>query len=214
MMNKITLALIILNVLFSLQGFKDSSFFNKYKFQISSISQKDYVRLISSGFLHVDFSHLLFNMLTLYFFADVLLENLGGISFIIIYLISLLVGNILTYFYHKNENYYSAVGASGAVSGVLFSAILMFPSMRLYLMFIPIPIPAYIVGIGYLAYTVFGMKKQLGNIGHSAHLGGAVAGIILTLIMLPSLIQTRSLTLLLLGIPIVLFFVFGNKIKK
>lgn len=214
MINKITLVLIILNVLFSLQGFKDSSFFNKYKFQISSITQKDYIRLISSGFLHVDFSHLLFNMLTLYFFADVLLVNLGGINFIIIYIISLLAGNILTYFYHKNENYYSAVGASGAVSGVLFSAILLFPSMRLYLMFIPIPIPAYIVGIGYLAYTVFGMKKQLGNIGHSAHLGGAVAGIIITLIILPSLIQTRSLTLFLLGIPIVLFFVFGNKIKK
>ena len=213
MINKVTLAIILINVLFSLQGFKDSVWFNKYKFQIGPIARKDYVRLISSGFLHVDFSHLLFNMLTLYFFADVLIINLGVFSFIIIYLVSLLAGNILTYFYHKNEMYYSAVGASGAVSGVLFSAILLYPKMSLYLMFIPIPIPAYIVGIGYLAYTVFGMKKQLGNIGHSAHLGGAVAGIIMTLIILPSLIQIRSLTLLLLSIPIAIFFIFGNRIK-
>lgn len=213
MINKVTLAIIIINVLFSLQGFKDSVWFNKYKFQIAPIAQKDYIRLISSGFLHVDVSHLLFNMLTLYFFADVLIVNLGVVSFIIIYLSSLLAGNILTYFYHKNEMYYSAVGASGAVSGVLFSAILLFPKMSLYLMFIPIPIPAYLVGIGYLAYTVFGMKKQLGNIGHSAHLGGAVSGILMTLFLFPSLIQTRSLTLLLLGIPIVIFFIFGNKIK-
>jgi len=163
-MNKVTLALIVINVLFSMNGLKDANFFNKYKFQIGPISQKDYVRLISSGFLHVDFSHLLFNMLTLYFFADVLILNLGIVSFLTIYILSLLAGNILTYFYHKEEMYYSAVGASGAVSGVLFSAILLFPKMSLYLMFIPIPIPAYIVGIGYLVYTVFGMKKQLGNI--------------------------------------------------
>ena len=80
-------------------------------------------------------------------------------------------------------------------------------------MFIPIPIPAYIVGIGYLAYTVFGMKKQIGNIGHSAHLGGAVAGILICLILHPEFFQTRALILLLLGIPIVLLFLFGKKIN-
>jgi len=212
-MNKVTLAIILINVLFSMNGLKDVSFFNKYKFQIGPISQRDYVRLISSGFLHVDLSHLLFNMLTLYFFANVLIVNLGVMNFVAIYLLSLLAGNILTYFYHKEETYYSAVGASGAVSGVLFSAILLFPKMSLYLMFIPIPIPAYIVGIGYLAYTVFGMKKQLGNIGHSAHLGGAVSGLILTLLILPELLTTRSLTLVLLGIPIIVFFFIGNKLK-
>lgn len=213
MINKITLAIIIINVLFSIKGFNESTFFNKYKFQIGAIAQKDYIRLLSSGFLHVDFSHLLFNMLTLYFFADVLIANIGTVNFVVIYLVSLLAGNILTYFYHKDNAYYSAVGASGAVSGVLFSSILLFPKMSLYIMFIPIPIPAYIVGIGYLAYTVFGMKKQLGNIGHSAHLGGAVAGLLMTLYFIPYLIQTRSLTLMLLGIPIVVFFIIGNRMK-
>ncbi len=123
-------------------------------------------------------------------------------------------GNILTYFYHKKDLHYSAVGASGAVSGVLFAAILLFPNMSLYIMFIPIPIPAYIVGIGYLAYTVFGMKKQLGNIGHSAHLGGAVSGIVICLILLPELIQTRTLLLVLLVVPILILLVLGKRINK
>ncbi len=210
-MDKITIGIIAVTVLFSYMGFKDSSFFNKYKFQIGPIAQKEYIRLLSSGFLHVNVSHILFNMLTLYFFAPVVINHLGTISFVLIYFISLLGGNILTYFYHKKEAYYSAVGASGAVSGVLFSAILLFPKMSLYLMFIPIPIPAYIVGIGYLAYTVFGMKKQLGNIGHSAHLGGAVTGLLLSVLLYPELLLTRTLTLVLLAVPIILFFILGKK---
>ncbi len=213
-MDKVTIGIILITVLISIKGFNDMIFFNRYKFQIGSISQKDLIRLLSSGFLHVDVSHLLFNMLTLYFFADVIINNLGPLSFILIYFVSLLTGNVLTYFYHKKNLNYSAVGASGAVSGVLFAAILLFPNMSLYIMFIPIPIPAYIVGIGYLAYTVFGMKKQLGNIGHSAHLGGAVSGIVICLILLPELIQTRTLLLVLLVVPILILLVLGKRINK
>lgn len=213
-MDKVTIGIILITVLVSIKGFNDVNFFNRYKFQIGPIVQKDYIRLLSSGFLHVDVSHLLFNMLTLYFFADVIINNLGHLNFVIIYFISLLNGNVLTYLYHKKNNYYSAVGASGAVSGVLFAAILLFPNMSLYIMFIPIPIPAYIVGIGYLAYTVFGMKKQLGNIGHSAHLGGAIAGLVVCLILLPELIQTRTLILVLLVIPILIFLVLGKRISS
>ncbi len=212
-MDKLTLGIITLTVLVSLKGFNDIIFFNRYKFQIEPLEKRDFIRLLSSGFLHVDVSHLLFNMLTLYFFADVLISNLGGISFLIIYFVSLLNGNILTYFYHKKEPHYSAAGASGAVSGVLFAAILLYPNMSLYIMFIPIPIPAYVVGIGYLAYTVFGMKKQLGNIGHSAHLGGAVAGIVICLILLPELIQTRTLLLVLLIVPIIILSIVGKRIN-
>ena len=213
-MDKVTIGIILITVLISMKGFNDMVFFNRYKFQIEPIAQKDFIRLLSSGFLHVDVSHLLFNMLTLYFFADVIINNLGPLSFIVIYFVSLLNGNVLTYFYHKKNLAYSAVGASGAVSGVLFAAILLFPNMSLYIMFIPIPIPAYIVGIGYLAYTVFGMKKQLGNIGHSAHLGGAVSGIVICLILLPELIQTRTLLLVLLVVPILILLVLGKRINK
>ncbi len=212
-MDKLTIAIILANVLFSLKGFNNSMFFNKYKFQIGAIHHKEYIRLFTSGFLHVDMSHLLFNMITFYFFANNIIYGFGSLNFLIIYFVSLMIGNILTFLYHKDNTYYSAVGASGAVSGILFASILLSPHDSYYLMFIPVPIPAYIVGVGYLAYTMFGMKKQLGNIGHSAHLGGAISGLLLAMLMQPELIQTRSLTLGLLAIPILIFLLIGKKLN-
>jgi membrane associated rhomboid family serine protease len=99
------------------------------------------------------------------------------------------------------------VGASGAVTGVLYAAILLRPDMSLYLFFIPIPIPAYLFGIGYLLYSIYGMKNQIGNIGHDAHFGGAIGGFVTALILAPYLFQTNLLMIGLLLIPIVLLFV-------
>ena len=113
-------------------------------------------------------------MFTLFFFADVVITWFGPGKFVIIYLISLLAGSLLALFFHKDEPYYSAVGASGAVTGILYSAILLHPNMQLGIMFIPIPLPAYVLGIGYLLYSIYGMKSRVGNIGHSAHFGGAI----------------------------------------
>ncbi|MGA9238362.1 rhomboid family intramembrane serine protease [Robiginitalea sp.] len=202
-----TIAVIAANILVSLKGFKDYAFFERYKFNISAIlgGQKD--RMLTSGFLHVDGSHLLLNMFTLYFFADVVIQWLGPVKFLIIYLISLVAGSLLALSFHKKEPYYSAVGASGAVTGVLYAAILLQPDMRLALMFIPIPLPAYILGIGYLMYSIYGMKKRLGNIGHTAHFGGAVGGYITTLIFVPSIVTAHPVMVLLLALPIVLLFI-------
>ena len=163
--------------------------------------------MFSSGFLHVDFTHLLFNMLTLYFFAEVVIYHVGVSKFVIIYLLSLLVGNLLSFIMHKEEYHYSAVGASGAVMGVLYSAILFEPDMGLYLFFIPIAIPAWIFGILYLGYSIYGMKARLGNIGHDAHIGGAVAGYVLSIGFVPSLIETDLWLIILLAVPIVVLFV-------
>ena len=202
-----TIAVIAANILVSLRGFKDYGFFERYKFNIGAIraGQKD--RMFTSGFLHVDGSHLLLNMFTLYFFAHVVIQWFGPVKFLIIYLISLLAGSLLALSFHKREPYYSAVGASGAVTGVLYAAILLQPDMRLALMFIPIPFPAYILGIAYLMYSIYGMKKRLGNIGHTAHFGGAVGGYVTTLIFMPSIITTHPVMVLLLALPIVLLFV-------
>jgi len=208
-----TLAIIVVNVIISIKGFNDYSFFEKYKFNIAGIRKGEQIRMFSSGFLHLDFSHLIFNMLTLYFFADVVIFSLGYIKFILIYLASLLVGNLLSYFFHKDEYHYSAIGASGAVMGVLYSAILFYPDMGLYLFFIPIPIPAWIFGIMYLLYSIYGMKKQLGNIGHDAHFGGAIAGYVLTLLFAPFLLNTQLWIVVLLAIPLILLFVL-IKLKK
>ena len=202
-----TIAIIAANVLVSLKGFNDTSFFERYKFSIGAIKAGQKDRMVTSGFLHVDISHLLFNMLTLYFFAGVVINWFGPVQFFIIYTVSLLAGSLLAMSFHKDEPYYSAVGASGAVTGILYAAILLQPTMQLGIMFIPIPVPAYVVGIGYLLYSIYGMKKRLGNIGHTAHFGGAIGGYACTLLFMPSLLQTETLMVGLLALPIILLFV-------
>jgi len=203
----ITIIIIGANIIFSMKGFNDFSFFEKYKFNIGGIKRGEQVRMISSGFLHADMQHLLFNMFTLYFFADVVIYYLNPFYFIILYIGSLLVGNLLSYYFHKNEYHYSAVGASGAVMGVLYSAILLNPEMRLYMMFIPIPMPGYVFGIGYLLYSIYGMKNKVGNIGHDAHFGGAIGGYVITLVLAPWLFQENLLMVGLLSVPIILLYV-------
>lgn len=205
-MHPVTILIIAINVIVSLKGFKDDAFFERYKFAIGSIKAGQKERMITSGFLHVDTSHLLFNMLTLYFFAGVVIHWFGPIQFLIIYIVSLLAGSLLAMAFHKDEPYYSAVGASGAVTGILYAAILLQPNMNLYLMF-ALPIPAYAFGIGYLLYSIYGMKKRMGNIGHTAHFGGAIGGYATTLLLMPELLATETLMVVLLAIPIIILFV-------
>jgi len=206
-MNTILIAIIVLTVIVSFKGFEDTSFFRKYEFHIGSILAGEQIRMFSSAFLHADISHLAFNMLTLYFFAPVVYGFLGDFSFVLIYLGSLLSGSLLTLFFHKNEYSYRAIGASGAVTGILYAAILINPEMSLYLFFIPIPIPAYIFGIGYLLYSIYGMKAKRDNIGHTAHFGGAIGGYLITLIKEPQLFSDNTAMVVLLAIPILLLFV-------
>lgn len=212
--NQAVLLIIIANVLVSMKGFNDYAFLNKYKFQISRILSGEKLRMLTSGFLHVDWLHLGFNMYALYLFGRIVSGIIGTPYFLIIYFGSLLTGSLYSLKYHKDEPYYSAVGASGAVSGIVYSSILLYPGMELYLFFIPVPIPGYIFGVGYLLYSIYGMKKQLGNVGHAAHLGGAIGGFAITLILNPILFSTNRLLVILLAIPIILLLLFGDKLKK
>lgn len=203
----LTILIIAANVLVSFKGFRDHSFFEKFKFNSGAIRRGEYLRILSSGFLHVDNSHLFLNMLTLYFFSGVVISTMGSISFALIYTASLLVGNLLSYYFHKDEPEYNAVGASGAVSGIIYAAILLYPDMDLYLFLIPVPIPAYVFGIGYMLYSIYGMKRRLGNIGHDAHFGGAVGGYVLTLLLAPWILFSHVLMVILLAIPILLLLI-------
>ncbi len=202
----VTIIIIAANIIISYKGFNDPSFFEKYKFNVGDIKRGSKYQIITSGFLHVNTAHLFVNMLTLYFFANVVLYHIGSLGFLLVYLASLILGNLLSYFFHKDENTYTAVGASGAVMGILYSAILLVPDMMLGLFFI-IPIPAYVFGIGYLLYTIYGMRKRADNIGHDAHFGGAVGGYVLTLILAPWIFQDHLLMVVLLAIPIVILFI-------
>lgn len=205
-MDIILMVLIGINAVVSFKGFNDSEFFRKYEFHVGSIRSGEQIRMLTSGFLHGDLMHLAFNMLTLYFFAPIVLDVFGNLNFLYIYFVSLIAGSLLTMYFHKNEYHYRAVGASGAVTGIIYSSILLYPEMDLFLFFIPIPIPGYIFGIGYLLYSIYGMKAKNDNIGHTAHFGGAIGGYIFTLIKEPSLIETNTKMVVLLTIPIIILF--------
>ncbi len=210
-MSTAVLAIILATVLVSFKGFNDIAFFRRYEFHVGSIRAGDQIRMFSSAFLHADIAHLAFNMITLYFFAPVVINFMGTVTFLLIYFGSLIFGSLLTLYMHRDEYSYRAIGASGAVTGVLYSAILQQPDMSLYVFFIPIPIPAYIFGIGYLLYSIYGMKSRRDNIGHTAHFGGAIGGYVITLIRDPYLFETNTLMVILLAVPIAIMFVMERR---
>lgn len=211
--NLFLIGIILANVIFSWKGFEDQFFFRKYEFHVGSIRSGEQIRMVSSGFLHVDIMHLAFNMIALFSFGGVITNSFGNYYFLIIYFGSLILGNLLTLAFHKNDYSYRAVGASGAVTGIIYASILLYPDMGIYMFFIPIPIPAYIFGFIYLLYSIYGMKSQNDNIGHTAHFGGAIAGYVLTLIKEPLLITNNSFIVILLAVPIVLLFIMAQRGK-
>lgn len=209
----VTIVIIAANIIISLKGFSDYGFFEKYKFNVGGVIRGEQIRMFSSGFLHVDMQHLVFNMVTLWFFAGNVIRSVGSLNFIIIYIGSLFLGSLLSYYFHKNEYQYSAVGASGAVTGILYSAILLDPGLSLYIFFIPIPIPGYVFGIGYLLYSIYGMKNRIGNIGHDAHFGGAIGGYVITLLLASWIFKENLTMVLLLALPIALLFILHKQGK-
>jgi len=154
---------------------------------------KQYDRLITHGFIHADFGHLLFNMITLFFFGraveQVFVQKIGMIGYLVFYLAAIVVAILPTYAQHRHDSHYRSLGASGAVSAVLFSFILMAPWSGIYLFFIPIPIPAIVYAVLYVSYSIWMDRRGGDNINHSAHLWGAGFGVMFTLIMDPSVLS-------------------------
>ena len=144
--------------------------------------------IIMHGFIHADFTHLLFNMITFYFFAFFLEARTGHLDFAIIYFGSLVLSVLSTIYKHRNDIDYRSLGASGAVSGVIFSAIIYEPTSKIYLFLLPIPIPAPLFAVLFVGYSYFAAKNRYSNIAHEAHLWGAVAGAVLTVVLDPSAI--------------------------
>ncbi|WP_417431739.1 rhomboid family intramembrane serine protease [Halpernia sp.] len=204
-MNSILLIIIAATAIFSYYGWQNPPIFEKYKFNVGAILRnKEYVRLVSAGFLHADPTHLIFNMLTLYFFGPVVLQFFGPLGFIVVYFGSIILGNLFSLYLYKHQAWYSAIGASGGVSGILFAAIGMIPTMSIYFFFIPIGIPGFIFGFGYFAYSVYSMLKPRANdnIGHAAHLGGAAFGLVYTILLQPESAQENILFLGIMALPL------------
>ena len=150
--------------------------------------EKHYHLIITSGFLHADLMHLLFNMFTFYFFAFRLEAVIGTVNFLIVYFGSMILSVISTILKKKDDYGYGSLGASGAISGLVFASVLTAPNSTMMIMPIPIPIPAYIFAVFYLLWSYFAAKKAQDMINHEAHFWGALAGVVLMIILIPGII--------------------------
>ncbi|MCD6378906.1 rhomboid family intramembrane serine protease [bacterium] len=201
-----TVMLILANGIFSYNGFRSRVFFDKHTFWAGKILQNgQYARILTSGFLHASWGHLIFNMFALYSFSIGVGTVFGFGKYIIIYFVSLIAGNLLALFIHMKDPEYRAVGASGAVCGVIFSSILLFPNNSIYFLFLPIGLPSWLFGIGFIIISIYGIKSGIGNIGHEAHLGGAITGVVLSILIDPGLASDNPALVVLLLLPMVIF---------
>ena len=148
---------------------------------------QDYYRLFSYGLVHADFQHLLFNMITLYFFGQAIEQvydsALGDFGFLFFYALGLIISILPAYIRNRNNDQYRTLGASGAVSAVLFAFILFQPWATIYLYVLPVP--AILYAVAYVTYSVYSERKGGGNVNHSAHLCGAAYGVVFTLLVEP-----------------------------
>ncbi|AJC45037.1 MULTISPECIES: rhomboid family intramembrane serine protease [Xanthomonas] len=191
----VNLILIVLTVLVSWAAFNNRRLLDRLILWPPAIDRhKQYDRLVTYGFIHADFPHLLFNMVTLYFFGgpiEVLMERLTGnmLVYPLFYLSALVVSILPSYLKNQKNPNYMSLGASGAVSAVLFAFILMAPWTGIFFFFIPIPIPAILYAVFYVGYSIWMDRRGGDNVNHSAHLAGAAFGVMFLLIMEPSVLQ-------------------------
>lgn len=166
----------------SLWAFSDEHIYAKFILNPYEVSRGYRVyTIITSGLIHADWNHLFFNMLSYYFFAFQLEIMIGHWQFALLYMLSMILADLPSIQKHKDDSWYNSLGASGAISAVIFSYILFNPKASMLIMFIPIPIPAYIFGVLYLVYCHFASKHARDNINHDAHFFGAVSGVIITI---------------------------------
>ncbi len=192
--SRATLIFLVANIALSVMAFSNDGLMRWGILNTRAVLQgKDYHRLLTSGFLHADPAHLFVNMLTLFFFGPPVeivlgeMTGMGSIAFLCVYLGALLGGNSFALWRHRNDPNYMALGASGAVSGIIFTFCLFAPFQSLYLFFV-LRMPAIVFALLYVAYSIYGMRAARDNIGHDAHLGGAFIGIAIAVLLHPELL--------------------------
>lgn len=192
----LTIFLIIFTAIMSYKGLRDDHFQHSFSFSIRAIRfKKDYIRFVSSGFLHINWMHLIINMIVLFSFGTTIEANLGMVGFLFVYLGSMVGGNGLAYLIHKDDIAYSSVGASGAVSGLVFGTIALFPHTNFFF------IPAWVFGLLYIGLTLYAIRSQKTNVGHAAHLGGALIGMLFAILFKPNYVVLEWWPILAIMLP-------------
>ncbi|GGP01218.1 rhomboid family intramembrane serine protease [Cloacibacterium rupense] len=218
-MHPVLIAIIAITVIISLAGFQNISVFEKYKFNVSAIKyKKEYIRLLSAGFLHADYMHLFLNMYVLYSFSFGALYYFGVSGFMITYIGAIILGNLFSLYIYKNQGWYSAIGASGGVSGIVFASVAMNPvQSSIGIIFLPpeFSIPGFVFGLLYFSYSVYMMlnPKPHDNIGHAAHLGGAAFGLVYAVATEPEVAFSNIYFLGVMSLPL-LYMAYQVFVKK
>ncbi|PHN07302.1 rhomboid family protein [Flavilitoribacter nigricans] len=198
--------ILMLAGLVTYKGLRDAYFLDRYAFKIDPILiDREYLRLLSSGFLHAGWLHFGFNMIVLLSFSSSLEVLYGFGPFTLLYFASLIGGNLLALYIHRNHGDYSAVGASGAISGVVLSYLVLFPDSDIGFILIPISIKSWIFALLFVVISIFGIKSQSDNIGHEAHLGGGIVGVLLTPFLAPEGMTIHWWVMAMILVPTTLF---------
>lgn len=190
-MSIVTFVLIGITALVSWQAFNNPRLMERLILWPPAINRnKQYDRLVTHGFIHADMQHLLFNMITLFFFGraiePVFVERIGVVGFLAFYLSAIVMAIMPTYFRHRDDSHYRSLGASGAVSAVLFSYILFAPWSLIFVFFLPVP--AIVYAVAYVGYSIWMDRRGSDNVNHSAHLWGAAYGVMFTLLLEPQVL--------------------------
>jgi len=211
----LTYGTIALTVIVSFAAFYNSNLFEKYSFSVSAILQdREYHRVITSMFLHINWVHLLFNMFALYSFGAPIESRFGVKIMLVIILYSAVAGSLLALAVNRKKPGYKAVGASGAVCGVIFASIFLLPGGSVIVFPVPVPVPAWLYGVLFMVISLYGIGRGGSNIGHEAHLGGALAGIAWAVLYEPSIIEKNAALLAGLTLPVVILLLYFIVYKK
>jgi membrane associated rhomboid family serine protease len=182
-----TIILVVITAIISIAGFSNEEIIDKLILWPRRMTNPtEYYRLLSSGFIHADWNHLIFNMFALYMFGNNV-EGTGiGTKFVILYLTGIIVASLPSFLNNRNNSYYRSLGASGGVASLIFFVIYYFPWSRIGIIFLPFSIPSILFGVLYLAYEAYMAKRGMGNVNHNAHIFGAIYGLVFAFLIDPT----------------------------
>ncbi len=207
----LTIILILTITVTTIYAFNHSDFYNKYSFNIGAIkNEKEYYRIITSAFIHIDYTHLIINMISLFSFAEFVEIEYSSRVIFLSFLFGVIGGGVFSLINNWKDDLYSAIGASGGVCGIIFSSIFLMESGSVYIMLIPIPVPDYIYGVSFILVSHYLMKKGTDNIGHDAHIGGAFTGIIYAISVIPWVFMQEIYLILAMFSPFVVLYLYDR----